>query len=254
VEVQPVKIAGREIGAGQPCFIVAEISGNHNGSFQRAIALIQAASQAGAGAVKFQAFTMEEILALRGTGPAPPPWEAVTLPELYAKVITPAAWFPALFAEAIHRGLIPFSSVFGTDSLAMLEQLHCPAYKIAKADRGQLNLLRAVQATGKPVLVSGRDIYCPGGYPCTPEELHLAKLSFSWLNLHTRVSGVAWLGLSCHCPDPLVGPLAVAYGAHYLEAHLTLDDGPATMDDCVNFTASAFAELVRLTRKAEVMR
>ena len=166
MEVQPVNIAWRAIGAGQPCFIVAELSGNHNGDFQRAIALIQAASQAGASAVKFQAFTIEEILALRGEGPAPPPWEPLTLPQLYAKVITPAGWFPALFAEAVHRGLIPFSSVFGPTSLAMLERLHCPAYKIAKADRDQLDLLRAVQATGKPVLVSGRDIYCPGGYPC----------------------------------------------------------------------------------------
>ena len=242
MEVQPVNIAGQEIGAGQPCFIVAEISGNHNGDFQRAVHLIHAASRAGASAVKFQAFTMEEILALRGTGRAPAPWDTLTLPQLYAKVITPASWFPALFAEAIHRGLIPFASVFGTDSLAMLERLHCPAYKIAKPDRDQLDLLRAVHATGKPVLVSGRDIYCPGGYPCKPEELRLAKL------------GRSWLGFSCHCPDPLVGPLAVAYGAHYLEMHLTLDDGIPTMDDCVNFTASRFAELVRLTRRAEVMR
>ena len=242
MEVQPVNIAGQEIGAGQPCFIVAEISGNHNGDFQRALNLIQAASWAGATAVKFQAFTMDEILALRGTGCAPSPWEDLTLPQLYAKVITPAAWFPALFAEAIHRGLVPFSSVFGTDSLVMLERLHCPAYKIAKPDRDQLDLLRAVHATGKPVLVSGRDVYCPGGYPCKHEELRLAKLSLSWL------------GLSCHCPDPLVGPLAVAYGAHYLEVHLTLDDGIPTMDDCVNFTTSQFAEMVRLVQKAEAMR
>jgi len=242
MEVQPVNIAGREIRAGQPCFIVAEISGNHNGDFQRALNLIQAASWAGATAVKFQAFTMDEILALRGTGCAPSPWEDLTLPQLYAKVITPAAWFPALFAEAIHRGLVPFSSVFGTDSLVMLERLHCPAYKIAKPDRDQLDLLRAVHATGKPVLVSGRDVYCPGGYPCKHEELRLAKLSLSWL------------GLSCHCPDPLVGPLAVAYGAHYLEMHLTLDDGIPTMDDCVNFTTSQFAEMVRLVQKAEAMR
>ncbi|HLE04894.1 MAG TPA: N-acetylneuraminate synthase family protein [Anaerolineales bacterium] len=242
MEVQPVNIAGREIRAGQPCFIVAEISGNHNGDFQRALNLIQAASWAGATAVKFQAFTMDEILALRGTGCAPSPWEDLTLPQLYAKVITPAAWFPALFAEAIHRGLVPFSSVFGTDSLVMLERLHCPAYKIAKPDRDQLDLLRAVHATGKPVLVSGRDVYCPGGYPCKHEELRLAKLSLSWL------------GLSCHCPDPLVGPLAVAYGAHYLEVHLTLDDGIPTMDDCVNFTTSQFAEMVRLVQKAEAMR
>lgn len=235
-------IGDRRVGHGHPCFIVAEISGNHNGEFQHALKLIRVASGARADAVKFQAFTMDEILGLRGRGRAPRPWEAMTLPALYGKVITPAEWFPALFAEAKHRGLIPFASVFGTESLAMLERLDCPMYKIARPERDHLDLLRAVRGTGKPVLVSGRDIYCPGGYPCTPEELRLSKLTLSWF------------GLSCHCPDPLVGPLAVAYGAHYLEAHLTLDDGVATMDDCVNFTATQFAELVKLIRKAEVMR
>lgn len=240
--IQPVRIGQREVGNGQPCFIVAEISGNHNGDLQRALWLIQAAARAGADAVKFQAFTMHEILTLRGTGQAPKPWGHLTLPELYAAVITSHEWFPALFAEAKHRGLVPFASVFGADSLAMLEALDCPAYKIARPERDQLWLLRAVQATGKPVLVSGRDIYCPGGYPCLPEELRLSKLTLSWL------------GLSCHCPDPVVGPVAVAYGAHYLEAHLTLDDELPTMDDCVNFTERQFTELVRLTRKAETMR
>lgn len=239
----PTIIVGhREIGPGHPCFITAEISGNHNGDFQRAIKLIQAAARAGADGVKFQAFTMEEILGLRGSGQAPPPWDAMTLPELYAKVITPLRWLPALFAEARHRGVIPFASVFGPESLAALKAVDCPLYKIAKPERDRLDLIRMVRETAKPVLVSGRDIYCPGGYPCRAEELRLQKLTLSWF------------GLSCHCPDPLAGPVAVVYGARYLEFHLTLDDGIPTQDDVVNLTERQFQQMVRWTRTAEAMR
>lgn len=236
-----MNIAGRELGTGQPCFIVAEMSCNHNGDLQRAFDIIYAARDAGATAVKFQAFTLSEMLALRGEGQAPPPWDAYTKRELYAKALTPIGWFYALFERARAVGLIPFASVFGRDSLALLEALDCPAYKIAKPERDNVALIGAVKATNKPVLISGRDIYCPGGYPCRPEELRL------------RCLALAWRGLSCHCPDPNVGPVAVTCGAHYLEFHLTLDDGVPTLDDCVNLKASQFAEMVRLTRAAEAM-
>lgn len=236
-----MQIGDRRLAAGHPCFIAAELSGNHNGDLNRALKLIHAAREAGADAVKFQAFTLEEILALRGEGQAPAPWDAYTKRDLYTKALTPAEWFPSLFAEARRVGLIPFASVFGEASLAILERLGCPAYKIAKPERSNVPLITAVRATGKPVLISGTDIYCPGGYPCRPEELRLRRLA------------LAWRGLSCHCPDPLVGPLAVSHGARYLEFHLTLDDGVPTLDDCVNLTASQFRELVRLTRNAEAM-
>lgn len=237
-----MKIADRDIGPGHPCFLVAEVSGNHNGSLDRALALIEAARLTGADAVKFQAFTMEEILGLRGEGQAPAPWDAFTKRDLYERVITPADWFPTLFEVVRGSGLIAFSSVFGLQSLALLESLACPLYKIAKPEHENPELLKAVRATGKPILASGREIYCPGSYPCQPSDLRLGRLA------------LGYFGLSCHCPDPLVGPVAVAYGAHYLEAHLTLDDGVPTLDDCVNFTASRFRELVQLIRRAEVMR
>ena len=237
-----IQIANREIGLDRPVFCVAEISGNHNGDLDRALRLIQAAKDAGADAVKFQAFTLEEILALRGTGQAPPPWEAMSLPELYAKLITPAEWFPALFTYARQIGIIPFSSVFGRDSLAMLEKLDCPAYKIAKPECRNWDLRKLVAATRKPFFVSGDSIHCPGGYPARLEDM-------AWLDWP-----VAAIGLSSHCPDPVVGPVAVAYGAEYLEFHMMLDDGVPTLDDPVNLTASQFAEMVRLARKAETMR
>lgn len=238
-----IRIGERKVGPGYPVFICCEVSGNHNGDLNRAIALIEAAKRAGADAVKFQAFTMEEILTLRGRGQAPPPWESVTLPELYAKSITPAEWFPELFTFARDLGLIPFASVFGRRSLALLESLDCPVYKIAKAEARVGWLEKAVRATGKDVLISGANVLCPGGYPCKPEELGLE-----------RIYRGGFVGLSCHCPDPLVGPVAAGAGASYLEFHLTLDDGVPTLDDDVNLTASLFAEMVRLVWKAEMMR
>ena len=250
-----MRIPDREIGAGHPCFIAAEISGNHNGSLDRAIALINAADEAGADAVKFQAFSMDEILALRGTGQAPPPWESMTLAELYAKVITPREWFPTLFQEARSCGLIPFASVFGLESLAMLESLDCPAYKIAKPERNNRRLVGQTAAIGKPVLVSAEawgDIYepgdnvhavfCPAGYPASR-----VKLGQMWR------TGGWFVGLSCHLPDPLAGAVAIAHGAHYLEFHLTLADDIPTLDDCVNLNASQFRQMVQLVRRAEAM-
>ena len=231
------------MSTAERCFLVAEMSGNHLGMLGRALELIHAAKDVGADGIKFQCFTMDEILALRGTGQAPPPWESMTLPELYAKVITPHDWFPSLFAESLSVGLTPFASVFGLDSLAMLESLGCPMYKIAKPERCADWLIAAARQTGKPVLVSGTDIYCPGGYPCAPDRLRLHELRRP-----------QYRGLSCHCPDLLVGSVAVGYGAQYVEFHLTLDDGVPTLDDPVNLTASQFRQMVTMVRQAEAMR
>lgn len=242
-EARNLRVANRALGPGYPCFLVAEVSGNHNGDLKRALALVDAISQTGADAVKFQAFTMDEILALRGTGPAPAPWQDFTLPELYAQVRTPLEWFPALFSRARQRGLMPFASIFGPESLACVcaPAVDSPLLKLAKPERDRLDLRALAQETGRPLLISGRDLYCPGGYPCQPKELRLHELR-------------RWFGLSNHCPHPVVGPLAVSYGAHYLECHVTLDDGVPTLDDCVNFRVPQFRELVTWTRQAEAMR
>lgn len=235
-----MRIADREIGPGHSTFIVAEISGNHNGNYDRALTLIRTAWATGADAVKFQAFTVEEILMLRGEGQALAPWERFTNRQLYERIITPGTWLPALFQKARAFGLVPFASVFGLKSLALLESVGCPAYKIAKSEAGCRWLIDAAQATGKPVLISGKTVHCPGGYPCHHHELDLARLR-------------ELPALSCHCPDPWVGALAVACGAHYLEFHLTLDDGIETLDDPVNLPAPAFADMVAWVRRAEIM-
>ncbi|OFV82175.1 MAG: hypothetical protein A2W26_00590 [Acidobacteria bacterium RBG_16_64_8] len=226
---------------GTRAFLAAEISGNHNGDLSRALALVHAAARTGADGVKFQAFTLNEIVGLRGDGQAPPPWDSMTLPELYTKLHTPLEWLPTLFAEALGLGLMPFASVFGKRSLEALEACRCPLYKIAKPERHNSALILMVRATLKPVLISGIDVYCPGGYPCRPEELQL------------RAHLAEYDGLSCHCPDPMVGAVAAALGAKYIEYHVTLDDGVPTLDDPVNLTASQFADMVRMVRQAEAM-
>src|SRR5690349_1830477 len=161
-------------GCSMACEIVAEMSNSHNGDRDRLGRMIDAAKLAGADAVKFQAYTPDELVALRGDGPAPEPWgsQGYTMRTLYEKAQTPLEWFPKIAAHCERIGMPWFSSVFGPDSLAALEAVGCPRYKISHFECLHADLRHLVAATGKPVIVSyptpGSDpgwVYCPGGYP-----------------------------------------------------------------------------------------
>lgn len=246
----PVNIAGRDIGSGQACFVVAEISSCHMGRLDYAHQLIDAAKQAGADAVKFQCFTIEEIVGLRGDGPAPAPWQRYTRRELWQLAQTPFQWFPELFAHAREVGLIPFSSVLGVESLALLESLDCPAYKVSHYEWAHDGLLGAVGLTGKPVIVSvphsgvhtkaAATLYCPGGYPAGIEDVHL-----SWMN-------GGHIGISSHCLAPELPVAAVARGAHILEYHLMLPN-TTPLDVDFSHTPESFAAMVQSVRATETL-
>jgi len=241
-----VKIGNKEVGGGRPCFVVAEISCNHMGDIEKAYRLIEAAAKAGADAVKFQAFTLEEMAALRPSGICPPPWSHLTRDEIHQLARTPLEWFPRLFACARDNGVVAFSSFFGIESLLVLEAVECPAYKIAAPESENLGLLAMANGTGKPVIVSSPRkpwlghadlaLWCPPGYP--QQNLHVCDL------------GNFADGLSYHGKNILLPSVAVACGAAVIEAHIMLRD-TNPLDAAFSFTPGAFAKMISHIRQVE---
>ncbi len=256
-------MAGVDIGDGASCKFVAEISNNHNGDFDRAIRLIDAAKASGADFVKFQCYTADEIVSLRGDGPAPEPWHGKTMHDLYTEAATPMDWFPGLFQHARDIGIVPFSSVFGLESLIALEKCACPAFKIARLDNGDANLGRTVVSRGKPVLVSssGSDnfvwpigaqprqmvrLYCPPGYPVAAADFHLPHM---WTNERSE----GFIGISSHCLDPMLPLAAAARGCALIEMHMMLEAEPSKLESNVSLTEVQFAQMIADVRRVEAM-
>ena len=241
---------------------MAELSNNHNGSLDRAKRMIKAAKDAGADFVKFQCFTPDELVALRGDGPAPEPWgsDGYTMASLYAKAQTPHEWFPELVEHAREVGIVWFSSVFGLASLALLESLECPAYKVAAEDSGGKGLSRWVTASGKPVIRSLRGdgtitvadgtigpdeflMLCPVGYP--QEKARLAeppRITYSFGGFE---------GYSYHGTNPETPALAALCGAKLIEVHVMLGDEPSELEANVSLTEMQFAGMVGRIRYSE---
>ncbi len=264
-----VTIGGIEIGGDNPCRFVFEVSNAHNGKLDLAHKLIDAAKDANADFVKFQAYRPSELLELRGDGPAPEPWasEGHTMSSLYEEAQTPLEWLPELFQHARDVGIVPFSSVFGLESLAMLERCACPAFKIARLDNTARPLIQAVLSRQKPVLVStsGREalpyecqrhddhdlvarLFCAEGYPTLAKDVHLP---YSFGPFGSKMGG--YLGMSSHCMDPDLPLLAVARGCAVIEMHGMLDDVPSKIESNVSLTASQFAAMIQRVRNAEAM-
>jgi sialic acid synthase SpsE len=261
-----MKIGDVEVGGSAPCRFVAEISNAHNGSLTRALKLIDAAKEAGADFAKLQCYEPAELVTLRGDGPAPKPWDHMTMDRLYAKAQTPHKWFPKLFAHARDIGIVPFASVFGLRSLEVLRAVDCPAIKISKLDRGVRWLVGAAFVLDKPVLVSTSGtgwtvfsgvlwpastdprnhetkeyrvqfLYCPGEYPCAVKDIHLPKFGGN--------DAGPYIGLSSHCLALELPIAAVARGAKLLEYHFMLEREPSELESNVSLTEKQFAEMVQ---------
>ncbi len=249
-----MNLAGVEVGPKQPCRFVFEVSNAHNGDLARALRLIQAAKEVGADLVKFQAYTPDELVALRGDGPAPEPWggDGWSMRMLYEKAQTPLAWFPALVAECQRVGIPWFASVFGADSLAAMEALKCPAYKIARLDNKAGPLAAAIAETGKITLMSrAKDerpkaytdtyfLYCPAGYPAVVD----------WL---PEFREFGHIGLSSHSLDPRLPVAAVAKGCKLIEMHGHLKAEPSALEANVSLSEDGWRRMIADVRLTEAL-
>ncbi|MSO74226.1 MAG: pseudaminic acid synthase [Alphaproteobacteria bacterium] len=247
--LQPVSLAGRAIGPEAPPFVVAELSANHNGTLDHAIAIMRAAKAAGVDAIKLQTYTADTIT-IDHDGPGfrieHGLWRGRKLYELYQEAHTPWNWHDALFAEGRALGLPVFSTPFDASAMAFLERFDPPAYKIASFELVDLGLIRAVARTGRPLILStgmanfaeieetvmaargagAKQIvllHCTSGYPTPPDEANLRTIP------HLAQKFGVPVGLSDHTLGIGVALAAVALGACLIEKHLTLrraDGGP----------------------------
>lgn len=213
--------------------IVAEVGAAHNGSFGRAIGLIDVAANAGADWVKFQCWSE---MAMPGHIITDGPWAGRDLADLYEEAKTPWDWFPDLFRHAKRRKIKAFASVFDIESVAYMESLKCPMYKIASAEIVDLPLIRHVAALRKPVIISTgmateEEIDAAVNAAADSDELTLLKCVSSYpakaadANLET-IPGMHWetaVGLSDHTIGSVVACVATALGVSMIEKHIGLD-------------------------------
>ncbi len=266
----PFTIAGRMVGPDHPPFIIAELSGNHNGRLERALELIDAAANAGADAVKLQTYTADTIT-IDHDGPGfrleGGLWAGQTLHQLYSQAFTPYEWHEALFAHAKARGLICFSSPFDETAVELLEGLDAPAFKIASFEAIDLPLIARAARSGRPLIIStgmtsrseiadalraateaGAEsvalLHCVSAYPADFDEANLAMIPRLMADFDCVV------GLSDHTPGTAAAVAAVALGARIVEKHVTLARADGGPDAAFSLEPAELAALVHDCRDA----
>ncbi|PQO38793.1 pseudaminic acid synthase [Blastopirellula marina] len=268
------KILGREIGHFAPTYVIAELSANHHQSIERAKELVHTAKDAGADAIKLQTYTADTITIHSSNKPfqisGGTIWDGKTLYDLYQEAYTPWEWQPELKAYANDLGMDCFSSPFDPTSVAFLEKMEVPCYKIASFEIVDTGLLREIGRTGKPVIMStgmatlgeideaistlrgaGAGpialLKCTSSYPSPPEEMNLRTIP------HMASAFGVPVGLSDHTLGIAVPVAAVALGACIIEKHLTLsrdEPGPDSAFSLEPDEFKAMVEAVRTTEKA----
>ena len=259
------KIGNVTIGFGMPPFIIAEVSGNHNGDINRALKLIDIAKESGANAVKFQTFTPDsltlntnknEFTLSSGT------WKGQNLYELYKKTQTPLEWFPTLFNHAKKINIIAFSSAFDTEMVDFLENLKVPAYKIASNEFSDFPLIKRIAQTKKPVIMStGTSTYteiketlnfarscgiknpivlhCISAYPAKSNQLNLNTIQ-EFKNKFNVISG-----FSDHTLGNTSSIASVALGSSVIEKHITIDRNDGGPDSSFSLEPQEFKSLCK---------
>ncbi|WP_374654220.1 pseudaminic acid synthase [Phenylobacterium sp.] len=260
-----IEIAGRRIGAEHEPYVICELSGNHNGSLDRALAMVDAAADTGCDAIKIQSYTADTITMdvdrpeFRIHGGL---WDGRSLYELYQEAYTPFEWHAAIFERARKRGVTIFSSPFDETAVDLLAGLDAPAYKIASFEAVDLPLIRYAAAKGKPLIIStgmanlaeitaARDaaleagaagvllLHCVSSYPATFEDANVRTVA----DMAQRFG--APIGLSDHTPGTAASVAAVATGACAVEKHFTLARADGGPDAAFSLEPAEFAALVR---------
>lgn len=269
-----IYIGGRRIDGNSPTFIIAEMSANHLMDFDRAKAIMQAAKDAGADAVKIQTYTPDTI-----TLDCEDPcfqitqgmiWDGTTLHKLYETAYTPWEWHPELKKAAEDMGLIFFSSPFDLTSIDFLEKMDVPVYKVASFEINDIPFIRKIAETGKPIIMSTGIAYlsdielalktcreagneqvillkCTSAYPSPYEDINLRTIP------SMREVFDCLVGLSDHTMGCAVAGAGVAVGAKVVEKHLTLSRKDGGPDASFSMEPQEFREMVdniRLVEKA----
>jgi pseudaminic acid synthase len=267
-----LSIAGHQIGLGHVPFVVAEMSGNHNQSLERALDIVDAAANAGAHALKLQTYTADTITLDLQDGDfvindERSLWKGQCLHDLYTVAHTPWEWHAPIMRRARELGILCFSTPFDESAVDFLEQLDVPAYKIASFENVHLPLIRKVAATGKPVIIStgmatlaeiddavraareagGHDLIllkCTSTYPATPENSNVRTIP------HLRELFGCEVGLSDHTMGVGASVAAVAHGATVIEKHFTLRRADGGVDSSFSLEPEELRALVVETERA----
>jgi N-acetylneuraminate synthase len=267
-----IQIAARKVGIDHPPFCIAEMSGNHNQSLDRALEIVDAAAAAGAHALKIQTYTADTMTLNIGEGEffiSDPKslWKGRSLYDLYQEAHTPWEWHKPIFNRCREKGMIGFSTPFDATAVDFLETLDVPVYKIASFENVDLPLIRKVAATGKPIIVSTgmasiaeldelvtaahqagcRDLVllkCTSSYPATPENTNIRTIP------HLRELFGCEVGLSDHTMGVGAAVASVALGATVIEKHFTLRRADGGVDSAFSLEPDEFRELVKETERA----
>lgn len=267
-----MKIQNRNIGLKSPPFIVAEMSGNHNQSLERALAIVEAAATAGAHALKLQTYTADTMtldVDKREFFVEEPDslWKGTSLYSLYQQAYTPWEWHKPIFDRARELGIIAFSTPFDDTAVDLLEGLNVPCYKIASFENTDLPLIRRVAATGKPLIISTgmstvaeldetvraargagcQDLVllkCTSTYPSTPENTNALTIP------HLRELFGCEVGLSDHTMGVGVSVASAALGATVIEKHFTLSRAEGGVDSAFSMEPAELGQLVIETERA----
>jgi len=267
-----MKIEGRGVGAGSAPLVIAEMSGNHNQSLERALEIVDAAAQSGAHALKIQTYTAETMtIDIREReffiSDEKSLWKGETLFDLYKKAYTPWEWHEAIFDRAKKHKMLAFSTPFDRTAVDFLEDLNAPCYKIASFENTDLPLIRYVAATGKPMIISTgmatfaeldetvkaargagcKDLIllkCTSTYPSTPDDSNILTIP----EMRSRYG--CEIGISDHTMGIGVSVAAVALGATVVEKHFTLQRADGGVDSAFSMEPQEMAQLVIETERA----
>lgn len=267
-----ININGRKVGGNNPAYIIAELSANHNGSFNKAVEIIEAAADAGADAVKLQTYTADTLTLdcnneyfKIGKGTV---WEGKTLYELYGEAYTPWEWQPELKKEAEKLGLECFSSPFDNTAVDFLEKMGAPAYKIASFELVDIPLIKYTASKGKPIIIStgmatkeeiqeavdavkntGNNelalLKCTSAYPAIPEEMNLKTIP----DIAEEFGVIS--GISDHTLSFEVPIVSVSLGASIIEKHITLSREEGGHDAGFSLEPQEFKQMVNSVRIVE---